>query len=237
MRVNAAVCESPGGDLTVEEVVLDEPGPHDVLVRVTAAGVCHTDYHYLAGDLQAHVPGHEGAGTVEAAGSAVTSVAPGDPVCFLWRPRCGDCLFCLAGRPTLCQAAAVYASSGGLLDGKSRLHRSSGAPLHHLLGVSCFAEYSMVSERAIVQVPKDVPPQVAAITGCAVTREISAPLQPPGWGTAALRGNLCPAGAVIKQSAASPHLLRHEGRAVVFDSPEQYHAVCDDEALDVTPTT
>ena len=87
MRVNAAACESPGGDLTVEEVVLDEQCPYDVPVRATATGICHTDYHYLAGDLQACMPlmpGHEGADTVEAAGAAVTSVALGDLVCF-WR--------------------------------------------------------------------------------------------------------------------------------------------------------
>ena len=183
MRITAAVCNSSDGQLSVEEVFLDEPGPHDVLVRVSAAGVCHTDYHYLVGDLQApkpFVPGHEGAGVVEAVGSAVTHLSPGDSVCFMWRPRCGECPFCLTGRPALCQAAAIYATSGGLLDGRTRLHRADGAPLNHLLGVSCFAEYCVVSEKAAVAVAKDIPAEVAAITGCAVITGVGAVLNAVG---------------------------------------------------------
>src|SRR5579875_485170 len=150
MRMRAAVLTAVGSPLEIEHVELTDPCPHDVLVRVTAAGVCHSDYHYLVGDLQSRlpvVPGHEGAGTVEAVGAEVSAIRPGDAVCLMWRPRCGECTYCLTGRPALCQAGGVQAATGGLLDGRSRLRRADGDALHHLLGVSCFAEYCVVSER------------------------------------------------------------------------------------------
>jgi S-(hydroxymethyl)glutathione dehydrogenase/alcohol dehydrogenase len=169
--MRAAVCATPNGGMAVERLELAEPGPTEVLVRIDAAGVCHSDYHYLTGDLVCPmpvVPGHEGAGVVEAAGDQVTLARPGDTVCLMWRPRCGRCQFCLAGRPGLCQSGAIHAASGGLQDGTTRLSRADGERVHHLMGVSCFAEYAIVSERAVVPVPADVPPAVAAITGCAV---------------------------------------------------------------------
>jgi S-(hydroxymethyl)glutathione dehydrogenase/alcohol dehydrogenase len=177
--MTAAVCGAAGAGLVVEDLVLADPGPTEVLVRVDAAGICHSDYHYLTGDLACPlpvVPGHEGAGVVEAVGGQVTQVRPGDPVCLMWRPRCGQCRFCLTGRPALCQAGAVHAASGGLLDGTSRLRRPDGQQVHHLLGVSCFAQYAVVSERAVVPIPADVPPEVAAITGCAVITGVGAVL-------------------------------------------------------------
>ena len=179
MLTEAAVAHAVGAPLHVEDVVLDAPGPHDVLVRVEAAGVCHSDYHYLRGDLRSRlpvVPGHEGAGVVEAVGSAVEACRPGDTVCLMWRPRCGACYYCLTGQPVLCQAGAVQATSGGLLDGVSRLHLADGSPLHHLLGVSCFARYCVVSERSVIPVPPQVPAAIAAIAGCAVITGVGAVL-------------------------------------------------------------
>ncbi len=179
MLTEAAVLREIGGPLSVENVVLDAPGPHDVLVRVEAAGVCHTDYHYMKGELKSRlpvVPGHEGAGVVEAVGSEVTTCQPGDTVCLMWRPRCGKCYYCLIGQPVLCQSGGVQATSGGLLDGVSRLHLEDGSPLHHLLGVSCFARYCVVSERSVIPVPPEVPIEVAAITGCAVITGVGAVL-------------------------------------------------------------
>jgi S-(hydroxymethyl)glutathione dehydrogenase/alcohol dehydrogenase len=169
--MRAAVCSAVNGGLVVEEVVLADPGPDEVLVRIDAAGVCHSDHHYLTGDLVCPlpvVPGHEGAGVVVEVGERVGAVRPGDPVCLMWRPRCGRCRFCLGGRPGLCQSGAIHAASGGLQDGTTRLTRPGGEPVHHLMGVSCFAEYAVVSERAVVPIPADVPPEIAAITGCAV---------------------------------------------------------------------
>ena len=170
-RIRAAVCSQPGGGLTIEELELAGPRPDEVLVRIDAAGMCHSDYHYLAGDLVSRmpvVPGHEGAGVVTEVGAAVTALRPGDTVALLWRPRCGRCRYCLTGRPALCQSGAIHAASGGLQDGTTRLRRPGGEPVHHLMGVSCFAEYAVVSERAAVLIPSDVPPEIAAITGCAL---------------------------------------------------------------------
>jgi S-(hydroxymethyl)glutathione dehydrogenase/alcohol dehydrogenase len=87
---------------------------------------------------------------------------------LMWRPRCGRCRYCLSGRPALCQSGAIHAASGGLQDGTTRLHRPDGTTVHHLMGVSCFAEYAIVSERAVVPIPPGVPADIAAITGCAV---------------------------------------------------------------------
>jgi Zn-dependent alcohol dehydrogenase len=183
MRIRAAVASAIDAPVAVEDLVLSEPRAGEVLVRVSAAGVCHTDYHYLRGDLACPlpvVPGHEGAGVVESVGEGVTAVRPGDTVCFMWRPRCGRCAACLSGRPVLCPSGMVHAASGGLLDGTSRLRRPGGDAVHHLLGVSCFAEYVVVSERAVVPVPDDVPPEVAAITGCAVITGVGAVLNAVG---------------------------------------------------------
>lgn len=179
MLTEAAVLRAVGAPLSVEDVVLAALGPHDVLVRVEAAGVCHSDYHYLRGELRSRlpvVPGHEGAGVVEAVGSDVEACRAGDTVCLMWRPRCGKCYYCLTGQPVLCQAGAVQATSGGLLDGVSRLHLADGSPLHHLLGVSCFARYCVVSERSVIPVPPEVPAEIAAIAGCAVVTGVGAVL-------------------------------------------------------------
>lgn len=181
--VRAAVLRTPGEPLAIEEVSLAAPGPGEVLVRIEAAGVCHTDQHYMAGDLPSLLPavvGHEGAGRVEAVGTGVTRVEPGNRVCLLWRPRCGECRYCVTGAPAMCERAAVQSTFGGLLDGTSRLRLADGGPLHHLMGASCFAQYAVVSERAVVTVPDGVPPQIAAITACAVITGVGAVLNAIG---------------------------------------------------------
>ncbi|GLX93754.1 zinc-binding dehydrogenase [Herbidospora sp. NBRC 101105] len=180
--MRAALLERVGAPLVVRDLDLAPPGPEEVLVRVEAAGVCHSDQHYLAGDLRCPlpvVPGHEGTGVIEAVGPGVTRFRPGDRVCLMWRPRCGQCRNCLVGRPALCEAAGVMVGSGGLLDGTTRLS-ADGEKVHHLLGVSCFAEYCVVSERAVVPVPDGVPPEVAAIAGCAVITGVGAVLNAIG---------------------------------------------------------
>jgi Zn-dependent alcohol dehydrogenase len=177
--MRAAVLRQPGAPLTIEDVTLDAPHDGEVLVRVEAAGVCHTDYHYMTGDMTAPLPlvlGHEGCGIVEAVGLGTTGrVKVGDRVALMWRPRCGECSACLAGNPVLCVFGRVQASTGGLLDGTSRL--SEGAEeLHHFLGVSCFAERVVTSERSVVVVPDGVSPEIAAIAGCAVITGVGAVL-------------------------------------------------------------
>jgi Zn-dependent alcohol dehydrogenase len=176
--MKAAVLRKAGEPLTIEDVELDAPRAGEVEIRVLAAGICHSDLHYMNGDLQGRLPavlGHEGAGVVERVGEGVTRVKPGDTVITLWRPRCGDCEFCTTGRPALCPLGKAQAASGGLLDGTSRLS-IDGEKIHHLMGVSCFAERSVVSERSVVAIDPNVPPQIAAITGCAVVTGAGAAL-------------------------------------------------------------
>jgi S-(hydroxymethyl)glutathione dehydrogenase/alcohol dehydrogenase len=160
-------------------VELDAPKVGELAVRVEAAGVCHSDYHYMQGDLTCRLPavlGHEGAGIVEALGPGTSGdITVGSRVAFMWRPRCGRCVACISGNPVLCASGRVQVTTGGLLDGTSRL-RVGGETLHHFLGVSCFAERVVVSERAVVPVPDGVPAEIAAITGCAVVTGVGAVL-------------------------------------------------------------
>ncbi|QHC64654.1 zinc-binding dehydrogenase [Rathayibacter festucae] len=168
-----------GAPLAVEELDVADPGRGELLVEIDAAGVCHSDLHYLRGDLRCPlpvVPGHEGAGRIVALGPDLREgFALGDRVALLWRPNCGRCRQCVAGRPIMCEYGPVQAASGGLLDGTSRLS-AAGETVHHLLGVSCFAERVVVPERSVVRVPDDVPAEIAAIAGCAVITGVGAVL-------------------------------------------------------------
>jgi Zn-dependent alcohol dehydrogenase len=177
--MRAAVLREVGAPLSVEDVELDEPKDGEVRVRIEAAGVCHSDLHYMTGDLPAKLPlvvGHEGVGIVEAVGPRITDrVSVGDRVAMLWRPRCGECEACVAGNPVLCRFGRVLATTNGLMDGTSRLHQD-GQPIHHLMGVSCFAEHVVVSETSALRVPDGVPPEIAAISACAVITGVGAVL-------------------------------------------------------------
>jgi S-(hydroxymethyl)glutathione dehydrogenase / alcohol dehydrogenase len=174
--MKAAVLYEVKQPLRVEEVDLDGPRDGEVLVRIGAAGVCHSDYHFMSGDLPIGLPcvlGHEGAGVVEEVGAGVTVVAPGDHVVLLFRPNCGHCEFCSQGRPALCWMAGHLRNTGRLLDGTSRLSRG-GSELKHFLGVSCFAERTVVPQQGVVPIPKDIPLEVAALVGCAVMTGVGA---------------------------------------------------------------
>lgn len=175
--MRAAVMRTPGTPLLIEDVRLERPRAGELLVRVEVAGVCHSDYHYLRGDIACPLPvvlGHEGAGVVEEVGpDASGDIAVGDRVALMWRPRCGKCPACIAGNPIMCVTARVQATTGGLPDGTTRLWLGDD-PLHHFLGVSCFAERVVVSERSVVRVPNGVPPEIAAIAGCAVVTGVGA---------------------------------------------------------------
>ena len=191
--MRAAVLREIGAPLRLEDVELDEPRAREVLVRIDAAGVCHSDLHYMTGDLKAKLPlvvGHEGAGVIEAIGPGgsggvppESSTAPrvrdrvsvGDRVALLWRPRCGECEACVAGNPVLCRFGRVLASTNGLMDGTTRLHQGEKR-IHHLMGVSCFAERVVVSETSVLQVPDGVPQEIAAISACAVITGVGAVL-------------------------------------------------------------
>ena len=176
--MKAAVLRAPGSALRVEDVELDAPHAGEVRVRVEAAGVCHTELHYMSGGIPCPLPivlGHEGTGVVEEIGPGVDDLAPGQRVVFTWRPRCGQCEFCVTGRPVMCIYGRVQARSGGLMDGTSRL-RQGDETLHHFLGVSCFAEYAVTSRRAVVPLEDEIPADIAAIAGCAVVTGVGAVL-------------------------------------------------------------
>lgn len=168
----AALLLEPGTPLVVEEIELDEPREDEVLVRVAAAGVCHSDLHLADGVLGDGrwpiVLGHEGAGIVERVGSRVTNVAPGDHVAFCFVPACGDCRACRSGHPNLCGPAGDHGYAGMLMDGTSRLRRLDGTILQHGLMTACFAERTVIDAAGAVPIPKDLPLQQAALLGCGV---------------------------------------------------------------------
>ena len=172
MRIRAAVLRHPSQPVAVEEVELDPPKADEVLVKVAAAGVCHSDVRYADGDLGAGrwpmVLGHEGAGVVEAVGEGVTHVGPGDHVAFCFVPACRACRYCLAGKPNLCTVVADHGARGMLLDGTSRLRLADGTTLQHGLRTACFAEHAVVAVGGAVPIPHELPLWQAALLGCGV---------------------------------------------------------------------
>ncbi len=171
MRMRAVVLREPGRPVAVEEVELDPPRAEEVLVRVAAAGVCHSDVRLADGELGEGrwplVLGHEGAGVVEAVGERVTHVAPGDHVALSFVPACRACRACLAGRPNLCEPAGENGFAGRLMDGTSRLH-ANGTVLQHGLMTACFAERAVVAGAGAVRIPAELPLWQAALLGCGV---------------------------------------------------------------------
>jgi S-(hydroxymethyl)glutathione dehydrogenase/alcohol dehydrogenase len=176
--IRAAVLHESRTPLVVEEVRLERPRAGEVLVRVAAAGVCHSDLHLAEGHLGdgrwPTVPGHEGAGVVEEVGNGVGHVAPGDAVAFCFVPSCGSCPECLAGRPNLCRTAAHRSLAGTMLDGSSRLSLADGRPLKHFNFVSCFAERCVVPAASAIRIPAALPMWQAALIGCAVVTGVGA---------------------------------------------------------------
>ena len=176
--MEAVVLREPGRPVTVETVLLEPPRRGEVLVRVAAAGVCHSDVHLADGALGEGrwpmVLGHEGAGVVEAVGEAVVGVAPGDHVAFCFVPSCGSCRACRAGRRTLCEPAGRNSVAGTLMDGTSRLRAPDGTVLQHGLMVACFAQYAVVPAAGAVPLPDSVPLWQAALLGCGVVTGVGA---------------------------------------------------------------
>jgi S-(hydroxymethyl)glutathione dehydrogenase/alcohol dehydrogenase len=170
MKARGAILFEPGRPLEVCELDVAPPRAGEALVRMAAAGVCHTDLHVMRGKFSAPLPavlGHEGSGVVEEVGPGVSSLRPGDRVVPLWRLSCGKCEFCRVGRPALCQEGARVRNTGRLPDGSSRLSLD-GRELFHYAGVSTFCEYSVVPEAALLKLEQDVPLDRAALLGCAV---------------------------------------------------------------------
>jgi alcohol dehydrogenase len=190
MRIRAAVLREMGRPapyakskpLSIEEVELDPPGPGEVLVKVAAAGLCHSDLSVINGDRPRVMPmvlGHEAAGVVAELGPGVDDLKKGDHVSMVFVPSCGHCLPCMEGRPALCEPGAAANVKGDLLGGGKRLHRN-GEALNHHMGISCFAEYATVSRRSLVKIDPEVPLDEAAMFGCAVLTGVGAVLNTAG---------------------------------------------------------
>ena len=178
MKIRAAILEESGRvmpyassrPLTIGEVDLDGPGPGEVLIRIAAAGLCHSDLSVVNGDRPRPLPmvlGHEASGVVVETGSGVDDLAPGDHVVCVFVPSCGHCAPCAGGRPALCEPAAEHNGKGDLVSGARRLSRN-GSPLNHHLGVSAFADHATVSRHSLVKIDREVPLDIAALVGCAV---------------------------------------------------------------------
>jgi alcohol dehydrogenase len=184
MKIKAAVLRELGTPgpyvrsrpLAIEEFDLAPPGPGEVLVRVRAAGLCHSDLSVIDGNRPRPMPmvlGHEMAGVVEAVGHGVTDLQRGDHVVASFVPSCGVCAPCVAGRPALCEPGLASNTAGTLLSGARRLEQR-GTPVNHHLGVSGFAEYATVSRRSLVRVDPSLPFAEAALFGCAVITGVGA---------------------------------------------------------------
>src|SRR5882724_9300911 len=179
MKVDAAVCWEPARPLEVTTIDLDGPKAGECLVRLVATGVCHTDAYTMSGrdpsGLFPAVLGHEGGGIVEAVGPGVTSLAVGDHVIPLYIPECRNCKFCLSGKTNLCGAILATQGKGLMPDGTSRLSYK-GRMLHHYMGTSTFAAYTVVPEIALAKIRPDAPLEKVCLLGCGITTGIGAVL-------------------------------------------------------------
>ena len=178
MTIQAAVLRGAHEPFSIESVELAPPGPDEVLVKVVATGVCHSDWHLVSG-ATSHpmpvVPGHEGAGVVESVGGNVTNVSVGDHVALNWAPNCGTCFYCMRGQNSLCAAFLEPIWAGTMMDGTTRLSQN-GKPIFHFSGLACFAEKTVVPSQCCVPLSKEVPLTIAALVGCAVTTGVGAAL-------------------------------------------------------------
>ncbi len=166
--MKAAVLVEAGQPLVIEDLVIDTPGPHEVLIRTAACGLCHSDLHFIDGTYPhalPAVPGHEAAGIVEAVGSEVRTVKVGDAVVTCLSAFCGHCEFCVTGRMSLCLGGDTRRAGGA----RPRLSRPDGTPVNQMLNLSAFAEQMLVHEHACVAINPDMPLDRAAVIGCAVT--------------------------------------------------------------------
>ncbi|VTU38147.1 zinc-dependent alcohol dehydrogenase family protein [Variovorax sp. PBL-E5] len=184
MKIQAAVLDKMGvaapyaqsRPLAIRTVELDPPGPDEVLIKIAAAGLCHSDLSVINGDRPRPMPmalGHEAAGVVEEVGPGVRDLQRGDHVVVVFVPSCGHCAPCAEGRPALCEPGAAANGAGTLLSGERRLSHD-GVPLNHHLGCSVFAEYATVSRRSVVKIDPTVPLDEAALFGCAVLTGVGA---------------------------------------------------------------
>ena len=182
MKTKAAVLLEAGKPFEIMELELDAPGPGEVLIKYTAAGLCHSDLHLTDGDLPPRYPivgGHEGSGIIEEVGPGVTKVKPGDHVVCSFIPNCGTCRYCSTGRQNLCDMGATILE-GSMPDGSFRFH-GDGKDFGAMCMLGTFAERATISQHSVVKVDDWLPLETAVLVGCGV---------PSGWGTAVNAGNL-----------------------------------------------
>ena len=180
IKSKAAIAWGPGQPLSIEEVDVMLPKAGEVLVRIVATGVCHTDAFTLSGDdpegVFPAILGHEGGGIVEQVGEGVTSVAVGDHVIPLYTPECGECKFCRSGKTNLCQKIRETQGRGLMPDGTTRFYKD-GQPIYHYMGCSTFSEYTVLPEISLAKVSPDAPLEEVCLLGCGVTTGMGAVLK------------------------------------------------------------
>jgi S-(hydroxymethyl)glutathione dehydrogenase/alcohol dehydrogenase len=222
MKIRAAVLESFGEPLSVQELELATPGKGEVLVKIHACGVCHTDLYTASGaDPSGYVPtvlGHEGAGLVEAIGEDVTLVKPGDHVVTLFSPECGRCRHCTSGRTNLCLAIRDQQNKGYLPDGTTRLSRD-GEPIRHFMGTSTFAECTVMPEIALANVRKDAPMDRVCLLACGLTTGLAAAM----YRAEVAEGSTCAVfgAGLVGLGALIGCCLRGAGRIILVEPSEQ----------------
>ena len=163
--------------ISIETIELDSPGPGEVLVKIAAAGLCHSDLSVINGDRPRVMPmvlGHEASGIVEELGPGAVGLQRGDHVALVFAPNCGHCLPCREGRPALCEPGFAAAVAGTLLGGHRRFHRMDKSVLNHQAGVSCFAEYAVLARGSLVKIDPELPLDIGALFGCAVLTGVGA---------------------------------------------------------------
>ena len=253
MKTRAAVAWKANSPLVIEEIDLQGPQHCEVLVRMVATGVCHTDLFTLSGDdpegIFPTILGHEGGGIVEEIGTGVTTLKVGDHVIPLYTPECGVCKFCLSGKTNLCQAIRATQGKGLMPDGTTRFSKN-GTPIFHYMGTSTFSEYTVVPEIALAKINKAAPLEKVCLLGCGITTGIGAVLNTakvePGSSVAIFGlggiGLSCVQGAVMAKAGRIIVIDINEDKfemakllgATDFINPKKYDAPIQDVIVDLT---
>ncbi|GCD48239.1 alcohol dehydrogenase catalytic domain-containing protein [Streptomyces paromomycinus] len=192
IEFDAAVFRTPNEPLTVDRVTLPSaPPPGEMLVRLKASGVCHSDLHVLVGDWEAPSPmvlGHEGSGIVENVGEGVTTLKKGDHVVLSWTPSCGRCRYCVGGRPVLCDMVSQHPANHLSFDGRPRITSAGGGDVYSFAGLGTFGQCTLVPEPGAIAIRNDAPFEQSPLVGCAVTT---------GVGAAVNTARVCPSDTVL----------------------------------------
>jgi S-(hydroxymethyl)glutathione dehydrogenase / alcohol dehydrogenase len=253
MKTRAAVAWKANSPLVIEEIDLQGPQHGEVLVRMVATGVCHTDLFTLSGDdpegIFPTILGHEGGGIIEEIGTGVTTLKVGDHVIPLYTPECGVCKFCLSGKTNLCQAIRATQGKGLMPDGTTRFSKN-GTPIFHYMGTSTFSEYTVVPEIALAKINKAAPLEKVCLLGCGITTGIGAVLNTakvePGSSVAIFGlggiGLSCVQGAVMAKAGRIIVIDINEDKfemakmlgATDFINPKKYDAPIQDVIVELT---